>query len=124
MTVYRWVQRFTPLLAEAARLCRTPPGHRWCIDETYVKVSGRWRYVYRAVDQVGQVIDMFVSHAGMRRPHVGSSNARSARRRRRRSRSSPTSRRCFPAAVEDLVPRAGIAPSGTATIGSRPITAG
>jgi transposase-like protein len=31
------------------------------VDETYVKVAGRWRYVYRAVDQVGQVIDVFVS---------------------------------------------------------------
>jgi transposase-like protein len=55
------VQRFTPLLAEAARPCRHAVGDRWWVDETYVKVAGRWRYVYRAIDQFGQVIDVFVS---------------------------------------------------------------
>jgi transposase-like protein len=34
---------------------------RWFVDETYVKVAGRWRYVYRAVDEHGQVIDVLVS---------------------------------------------------------------
>jgi transposase-like protein len=61
VTVYRWVQRFTPLLAEAARPCRHAVGNHWQIDETYVKVAGQWRYVYRAIDQFGQVIDVFVS---------------------------------------------------------------
>jgi transposase-like protein len=61
VTVYRWVQRFAPLLAEAARPCRHGIGDRWQVDETYVKVAGRWRYVYRAIDQFGQVIDVFVS---------------------------------------------------------------
>jgi transposase, IS6 family len=60
VTIYRWVVRFTPLLAEAARPCRHVVGDRWCVDETYVKVAGRWRYVYRAVDQASQVIDAFV----------------------------------------------------------------
>jgi transposase-like protein len=55
------VQRFTPLLIEAARPCRHSVGDRWFVDETYVKVAGVWRYVYRAVDQHGQVIDVFVS---------------------------------------------------------------
>jgi transposase-like protein len=61
VTIYRWVQRFTPLLAEAARPCRHAVGDRWFVDETYVKVAGQWRYVYRAIDQFGQVIDVFVS---------------------------------------------------------------
>jgi transposase-like protein len=61
VTVYRWVQRFTPLLADAARFTRHAPGDRWFVDETYVKVNGVWRYVYRAVDQFGQVIDVLVS---------------------------------------------------------------
>ena len=61
VTVYRWVQRFTPLLADAARPCRHRVGDRWQVDETYVKVAGQWRYVYRAIDQFGQVIDVFVS---------------------------------------------------------------
>ncbi len=60
-TVYRWVQRFTPLLAEAARPCRHAVGSRWEVDETYIKVAGQWRYVYRAIDQFGQVVDVFVS---------------------------------------------------------------
>lgn len=60
VSVFRWVQRFAPLLAEAARFTRHAPGDRWYVDETYVKVNGVWRYVYRAVDQCGQVIDVLV----------------------------------------------------------------
>jgi transposase-like protein len=59
--VYRWVLRFTPLLADAAKPCRHIVGDRWFVDETYVKVAGQWRYVYRAIDQFGQVIDVFVA---------------------------------------------------------------
>jgi IS6 family transposase len=61
VTVYRWVQRFLPELIEAARPCRRLPGNRWFVDETYVKVSGRWTYLYRAIDQHGQVIDVVLS---------------------------------------------------------------
>jgi transposase-like protein len=55
------VQRFTLLLADAARFVRHAPGERWFVDETYVKVNGVWRYVYRAVDQRGQIVDVLVS---------------------------------------------------------------
>jgi transposase, IS6 family len=55
------VQRFTPLFADAARPLRHATGDRWFVDETYVKVAGRWRYLYRAVDQYGQVIDVLLS---------------------------------------------------------------
>ena len=61
VTLYRWVQRFTPLLVDAAKPCRHVVGRRWFVDETYVKVAGSWRYVYRAVDEHGQVIDVLVS---------------------------------------------------------------
>ena len=61
VTLHRWVQRFTPLLIDAARPCRHAVGRRWFVDETYVKVAGVWRYVYRAVDGHGQVIDVYVS---------------------------------------------------------------
>ena len=45
VTVYRWVQRFTPLLIDAARPCRHAPGDQWFVDETYLKVAGRWVYL-------------------------------------------------------------------------------
>jgi transposase-like protein len=61
VTIYRWVQRFTPLLADAARFARRSPADRWFVDETYVKVNGVWHYVYRAIDQYGQVIDVLLS---------------------------------------------------------------
>jgi hypothetical protein len=48
VTMYRWVQRFTPLLIDAARPCRHLAGDRWFVDETYVKLAGVWSYVYRA----------------------------------------------------------------------------
>ena len=61
ITVYRWAQRFTPGFIEAARFCRHAPGSRWFADETYVEVTGRWTYLYRAIDQHGQVIDVLLS---------------------------------------------------------------
>jgi IS6 family transposase len=61
VTLYRWVHRFTPLLIDAARPSRHTVGDRWFVDETYVKVAGQWRYVYRAIDQHGQVVDVYVS---------------------------------------------------------------
>jgi IS6 family transposase len=61
VTVYRWVQRFTPLFADAARPCRHAAGDRWWVDETYIKLGGRWCYLYRAVDQFGQVIDVLAT---------------------------------------------------------------
>lgn len=61
VTIHRWAQRFTPLLINAARSRRRSVGGRWFVDETYVKVAGKWCYVYRAVDEHGQVIDVFVS---------------------------------------------------------------
>jgi len=59
--LFRWVQRSTPLLIEEARPSRHTVGGRWFVDETYVKVAGVWRYVFQAVDQHGQVIDVDVS---------------------------------------------------------------
>jgi transposase-like protein len=106
VTVYRWVQRFTPLLADAARFCRHSPGDRWFVDETYIKVNGVWRYVYRAVDQDGQVIDVLVS---ARR------DANAARRFFRRALSTlkvtPTevvtdAAPVYPAVLDELIPSA------------------
>ena len=61
VTLFRWVQRFTPILIDVADPCRHHVSDRWFVDETYVKAAGVWRYVYRAIDDHGQVIDVFVS---------------------------------------------------------------
>ncbi len=61
VSVYRWVQRFSPEFAEAALPRRHRVGDRWQVDETYVRVGGTWRYLFRAIDQFGQVIDCYLS---------------------------------------------------------------
>jgi IS6 family transposase len=50
-----------PAVRRRCRPLRHATGDRWFVDETYVKVAGRWRYLYRAVDQYGQVIDVLLS---------------------------------------------------------------
>jgi IS6 family transposase len=73
VTAYRWVGTFTPEFIEAARPSRRAVGDRWFVDETYVKVAGRWTYLYRAVDQHGQVIGVFCGRVETRRPRGRSS---------------------------------------------------
>ncbi len=60
-TIFDWVQRFTPLYQEAARSHRRRVGQTWSIDETYIRIAGRWCYAFRAIDEDGQVIDVYVS---------------------------------------------------------------
>jgi transposase, IS6 family len=91
VTVYRWVQRFTPEFAEAARACRNVPGDRWFVDETYLKIAGQWSYLYRAVDQHGQVIDVVLSARRDLGRHAASSPGRCAPALSRR-RLRPTAR--------------------------------
>jgi transposase-like protein len=125
VTVYRWVLRFTPLLADAARPCRHAVGDRWQVDETYVKVGGRWRYVYRAIDQFGQVIDVFVSpRRDVRAARRFFRQARSARPRSRLPRSRPIRRRSTLACWRRCCQRPGAAPTNTRTTGSSATTAG
>jgi IS6 family transposase len=95
VTVYRWVQRFTPLLIDAASRRRHAPGDRWFVDETYVKVARRWTYLYRAFDQYGQVIDVLVSEERIwRPPHLFFSHALRARSTPDRGQYRP--RTCLP----------------------------
>jgi transposase-like protein len=123
VTIYRWVQRFTPELIDAARPSRHVAGDRWFVDETYLKVAGQWVYLYRAIDQHGQVIDVLASPrrdlAATRRVFARALDA--ARRptevttdRPRRTRVCSTS----------SCPRRGTWWSSTPTTRLKPITAG
>jgi len=59
-TIYRWVQRYAPKIEKRLRWqWRGPRSTSWCVDETYVKVRGKWAYLYRAVDKHGNTIDFF-----------------------------------------------------------------
>src|SRR4030095_15818580 len=122
VTVYRWVVRLAPLLAEGARPCRHAVGDRWQVDETYVKVAGQWRYAYRAIDSA-RSSTCSSRHAGTRRPPAGSSRAPSARCGSRQSRWSPTTRRCTRQCSRSCCRRPGIEPIGTPTTQSRASTA-
>jgi transposase-like protein len=111
VTVYRWVQRFTPLLAEAARPCRDAVGNRWHVDETYVKVAGRWRYLYRAIDQFGQIVDVLSPSSVTGGLPAASSSRSSARPISSLLRSLPTMRRCTRRCWRSCCRRHGIAPT-------------
>jgi IS6 family transposase len=56
-TVWRWVQRYGPELEQRMRPHLKPTNKSWRVDETYVKVKGRWCYLYRAIDSAGATID-------------------------------------------------------------------
>jgi transposase, IS6 family len=60
-TVWRWVQRYGPALDQRLRRHLKPTNKSWRIDETFVKVKGRWCYLYRAVDSTGATIDFLLS---------------------------------------------------------------
>jgi transposase-like protein len=61
-TVREWEFRFAPLLSEQLRAKRRGrAGSSWYLDETYVKVAGRWCYLYRAIDRDGQLVDSMLS---------------------------------------------------------------
>ena len=60
-TIFRWVIRFTPFLLSAFQKKKRPVGGRWRMDETYVKVNGKDRYLYRAVDKEGQTVEFLLT---------------------------------------------------------------
>lgn len=61
-TVHRWVIKLLPVLEKAFRHHKRPVGRSWCVDQTYIKVQGHWKYLYRAVDKAGHTVD-FLLHA-------------------------------------------------------------
>ncbi len=62
-TIYRWVQHYAPEIEKRLRWYWQRPSfsRSWRVDETYVKVKGRWAYLYRAVDKTGSTIDFYLS---------------------------------------------------------------
>jgi putative transposase len=60
-TLNRWVLRYTPLLEHEFRKRKCPVGRSWRMDETYVKVNGVWKYLYRAVDKAGATVDFLLT---------------------------------------------------------------
>ena len=60
-TLNRWVIEYGPLLAEEAQKRKQQTASSWRMDETYIKVKGRWLYLYRAVDKFGKTLDFMLS---------------------------------------------------------------
>jgi putative transposase len=60
-TINRWVLKYCPQLEAAFHRRKRPVGRSWRLDETYIRVCGHWRYLYRAVDKTGQTIDFLLT---------------------------------------------------------------
>jgi transposase-like protein len=60
-TLFRWIQAYAPEIEKRLRPHLLPTNGSWRVDETYVKVKGRWAYLYRAVDSRGETIDFLLS---------------------------------------------------------------
>ena len=61
VTIWRWVQRYAPELNRRCRRELRPTNGSWRVDETYLRVAGKWTYLYRAVDSAGATIDFLLS---------------------------------------------------------------
>lgn len=60
-SISRWAIRFLPLLEKVFRRHKRPVGESWRMDETYIKVNGQWKYLYRAVDKAGKTVDFLLT---------------------------------------------------------------
>ncbi len=60
-TIYRWVQAYSPELDQRCRRYLRPTNDSWRVDETYIKIKGVWKYLYRAVDSEGNTLDFLLS---------------------------------------------------------------
>src|SRR6202007_2139761 len=60
-TIARWVLYYSPILSRRIRREMRCPNRSWRVDETYVRVAGKWTYLYRAIDSAGDTIDFLLS---------------------------------------------------------------
>ena len=60
-TIHRWTVRYAPLLLERFNFNKRAVTGRWHVDETYIKVRGRWMYLYRAIDSNGDTVEFWFS---------------------------------------------------------------
>jgi hypothetical protein len=61
VTVWRWVQRYAPEIQRRLRPRLRPTNDSWRVDEIYIRLKGKWVYLYRAVDSTGATIDFLLS---------------------------------------------------------------
>jgi transposase, IS6 family len=105
-TIYDWVQAFTPRFIDAARRHRSLIGTRWRVDETLLKIAGRWRYVFRCLDEHGQIVEVYLSD------HRDAASARACFERALASSYAAPTRitsdkaKCYPPALRTLLPTA------------------
>ena|ERR1044071_9496094 len=64
-TILRWVQSYMPEFEKQWQRYLRPVGSSWRMDETYIKVRGEWKYLYRAVDKQGYTVDGFAKKVGL-----------------------------------------------------------
>ena len=60
-TLNRWVVKFSPLIAKESQKRKQKTATSWRMDETYIKVKGKWTYYYRAIDKFGKTLDFMLS---------------------------------------------------------------
>ena len=124
-TVWRWTQTYAPEVQRRLRGQVKPKGSTWHMDETFVRIGGRWMYLFRAVDSVGQTVDFYLSETRDRE---------AAKCFLRRALANPDNRaphvfaRVIPRPFEnyrtkvDSVAVVGIEPDATRIIASNPTT--